>query len=111
MTTIADSLKMSVDGLRWKNLYKEGELTPFLQSIEDWYVPLIITQLKAESDYDARLQQVEEFNSTHKWKKRGITLIPTKFGLSLATALHLNQAGALVHIYHDGSVLLAHGRV
>jgi len=111
MTTIADSLKMSVDELRWKNLYKEGELTPFLQPVEDWHVPLIITQLKAESDYDARFQQVEEFNRTHKWKKRGIALIPTKFGLSFATALHLNQAGALVHIYHDGSVLLAHGGV
>jgi len=111
MTTIADNLKMSVDELRWKNLYKEGELTPYLQPVEDWHVPLIITQLKAESDYDARVQQVEEFNRTHKWKKRGIALIPTKFGLSFATALHLNQAGALVHIYHDGSVLLAHGGV
>ncbi|PWW71580.1 xanthine dehydrogenase [Tuber magnatum] len=109
MTAVADNLKMSVDELRWKNLYKEGELTPFLQPLEDWHVPLIITQLKAESDYDNRVQQVEEFNRTHKWKKRGISLIPTKFGLSFATALHLNQAGALVHIYHDGSVLLAHG--
>ena len=43
MTTIADGLKMSVDELHWKNLNKEGELTPFLQSIEDWHVPLIIT--------------------------------------------------------------------
>ena len=111
MKTIADSLKESVDMLRWKNQFKEGELTPFLQPIEDWHVPLIITQLKAESDYDARVQQVEEFNRTHKWKKRGITLIPTKFGLSFATALHLNQAGALVHIYHDGSLLLAHGGI
>ncbi|KAG0132095.1 molybdopterin binding aldehyde oxidase/xanthine dehydrogenase [Tuber indicum] len=109
MAAVADNLKMSVDELRWKNLYKEGELTPFLQPLEDWHVPLIITQLKAESDYDARVRRVEEFNSTHKWKKRGIALIPTKFGLSFATALHLNQAGALVHIYLDGSVLLAHG--
>ena len=43
MTTIADNFKMSVDELRWKNLYMEGELTPFLQPIEDWHVPLIIT--------------------------------------------------------------------
>ena len=98
MTTIADNLKMSVNELHWKNLYKEGELTPFLQPIEDWHVSLIITQLKAESDYDACVQQVEEFNRTHKWKKRGITLIPTKFGLSFSTALHLNQAGVVVHI-------------
>ncbi|RPA92098.1 molybdenum cofactor-binding domain-containing protein [Choiromyces venosus 120613-1] len=108
LTAIADHLKMSVDELRLKNLYKEGQLTPFLQPLEDWHVPQIITQLKAESGYDARVQQVEEFNRTHKWKKRGISLIPTKFGLSFATTVHLNQAGALMHIYHDGSVLLAH---
>ncbi|RPA93250.1 molybdenum cofactor-binding domain-containing protein [Choiromyces venosus 120613-1] len=91
ITAIADHLEMSVDELRWKNLYKEGQLTPFLQPQEDWHVPQIITQLKAESDYDARVQQVEEF------------------GLSFSTAVHLNQAGALVHICNDGFVLLAHG--
>ncbi|RPA89992.1 molybdenum cofactor-binding domain-containing protein [Choiromyces venosus 120613-1] len=109
ITAIADHLQMSVNELRWKNLYKEGRLTPFLQPLEDWHVPQIITQLKAESDYDARVQQLEEFNRTYKGKKRGISLIPTRFGLSLSTAVHLNQAGALVHIYNDGSVLLAHG--
>lgn len=51
---------------------------------------------------------VDEFNKTHKWKKRGLSLIPTKFGISF-TALFMNQAGALVHIYHDGSILVAHG--
>ncbi|RPA90402.1 putative xanthine dehydrogenase [Choiromyces venosus 120613-1] len=109
MIAIADHLKMSVDDLRLKNLYKEGQLTPFLQSLEDWHVPQIITQLKGESEYDARVQQVEEFNRTHKWKQQGISLIPMKFGLSFATAVHLNQVGALMHIYNDGSILLAHG--
>lgn len=51
---------------------------------------------------------MDDFNKTHKWKKRGLSIIPTKFGISF-TALFLNQAGALVHIYHDGSVLVAHG--
>ncbi|RPA92108.1 molybdopterin binding aldehyde oxidase and xanthine dehydrogenase [Choiromyces venosus 120613-1] len=109
LTPIAAHLKMSVDQLRLKNLYKEGQLTPFLQPLEDWHVPQIITQLKTESGYDAHVQQVEEFNRTHKWKKRGISLIPTKFGLSFDTTMHLNQAGALMHIYNDGSVLLARG--
>ncbi|RPA89635.1 hypothetical protein L873DRAFT_1887520 [Choiromyces venosus 120613-1] len=106
---IADHLEMSVDELRWKNLYMEGQLTPFLQPLQDWHVPQIITQLKAESDYDAHVQQREEFNRTYKRKKQGISLIPTRFGLSFSTAVHLNQAGAPVHIYNDGSVLLAHG--
>jgi xanthine dehydrogenase/oxidase len=61
-----------------------------------------------EADYENRRKAVEEFNKKSKWKKRGISIIPTKFGISF-TALFLNQAGALVHIYHDGSVLVAHG--
>lgn len=109
MSAAADNLGISIDDLREKNLYKEGQLTPFLQRLEDWHVPQILKQIREESDYDRRVKEVEEFNSTHKWKKRGICCIPTKFGLSFATAVHLNQAGALVHIYHDGSVLLAHG--
>ena len=109
MTTIADKLKIPIDDLRQKNLYKEGQLTPFLQTLEDWHVPRILAELRKEADYDRRVQEVAEFNRTHRWRKRGICLVPTKFGLSFATALHLNQAGALVHIYHDGSVLLAHG--
>lgn len=60
------------------------------------------------ADYDNRKAAVEEFNKQHRWRKRGITLIPTKFGIAF-TALFLNQAGALIHIYGDGSVLLSHG--
>ncbi|RPA92092.1 molybdopterin binding aldehyde oxidase and xanthine dehydrogenase [Choiromyces venosus 120613-1] len=100
---------MSVDKLRLKNLYMEGQLTPLPQPLEDWHVPQTITQLKAESGHDACVQQAEESNRMPKWKKWGISLIPTKFGLSFATSVHLNQAGALVHIYNHGSVLLARG--
>jgi len=65
-------------------------------------------QVQEESRYWERKLAVEQFNKENKWRKRGLALIPTKFGISF-TALWLNQAGALVHIYHDGSVLLAHG--
>ena len=51
--------------------------------------------------------KVAKFNSENKWKKRGIAMIPTKFGIAF-TAPHLNQAGALVQVYTDGSVLLTH---
>lgn len=51
---------------------------------------------------------VEEFNKQNRWRKRGISIVPTKFGIAF-TALHLNQAGALIHVYQDGSVLLSHG--
>lgn len=108
MEEVADCLGMPVDKLREINMYKPGEQTHFRQELKDWYVPLMYKQVKEESEYERRKQEVEAFNAKSKWKKRGIALIPTKFGISF-TALFLNQAGALVHIYHDGSVLLAHG--
>jgi xanthine dehydrogenase/oxidase len=110
MTAVAEGLNIDIDELRWKNLYKEGQLTPFLQKIdEDWHVPMMLEQVRKESNYDARKAAIQKFNSENKWKKRGISMIPTKFGLSFATALHLNQAGASVKIYADGSILLHHG--
>ncbi|KAF1812503.1 xanthine dehydrogenase [Eremomyces bilateralis CBS 781.70] len=108
MSEVADHLKMPVEKLREINMYKRGDATHFNQELKDWYVPLMYQQVQEESDYWRRKKAVEEFNKTHKWNKRGLALIPTKFGISF-TALFLNQAGALVHIYHDGSILLAHG--
>ncbi|ETI28697.1 xanthine dehydrogenase [Cladophialophora carrionii CBS 160.54] len=108
MEEISDHLKIPVDQLREINFYKDGEQTHFKQALEDWHVPLMYKQIKEESNYDARRKAVDEFNATHKWQKKGLAIIPTKFGISF-TALFLNQAGALVHIYHDGSVLVAHG--
>ncbi|KAF2460152.1 molybdopterin binding aldehyde oxidase/xanthine dehydrogenase [Lineolata rhizophorae] len=110
MSVIAEGLGVDIDELRQKNLYKVGDRTPFLQQIDvDWHIPTMMEQLRKSSDYDARKAAVAKFNDSNKWKKRGICLIPTKFGLSFATALHLNQATAYVKIYHDGSVLLHHG--
>nr|OQO27150.1 Xanthine dehydrogenase [Rachicladosporium sp. CCFEE 5018]OQO28592.1 Xanthine dehydrogenase [Rachicladosporium sp. CCFEE 5018] len=108
MEEIADHLKMPVEELRQKNMYKTNEPTHFKQELKDWYVPLMYKQVLEESKYAQRRAEIETFNKEHKWKKRGISIIPTKFGISF-TALFLNQAGALVHIYHDGSVLVAHG--
>ena len=108
MEEVADHLGMPVEKLREVNMYEPGEKTHFLQELKDWHVPLMYKQVKQDSHYDARKKAVEEFNSKSKWRKRGIALIPTKFGISF-TALWFNQAGALVHIYHDGSVLVAHG--
>lgn len=108
MEEVADHLNMPVEKLRQINLYKPNEFTHFNQELKDWHIPLMYKQVLEESDYTARRKEVEDFNANHKWKKRGLSIIPTKFGISF-TALFLNQAGALVHIYHDGSVLVAHG--
>ena len=108
MSEVADHLNMEVEKLREINFYKPGEETHFNQALEDWHVPLMWDQVKQETAYEVRRKTIEEFNATHKWQKKGLAIIPTKFGISF-TALFLNQAGALVHIYHDGSVLVAHG--
>ena len=108
MEEVADHLKMPVQQLREINTYKAGEKTHFHQELKDWHIPLMVDQVKQECNFEERRKAVDEFNAKSKWKKRGLSLIPTKFGISF-TALWFNQAGALVHIYHDGSILVAHG--
>jgi xanthine dehydrogenase/oxidase len=108
MEEVADRLGMPVEKFREINFYKSLEETHYNQALKDWHVPLMYKQVQEESNYEARREAITKFNSEHKWKKRGLSIIPTKFGISF-TALFLNQAGALVHIYHDGSVLVAHG--
>ena len=108
MEEIADHLSIPVERLREINMYKPHEITHFNQELKDWYVPLMYQQILKGANYEERRKAVEQFNHEHKWKKRGLAIIPTKFGISF-TAIFLNQAGALVHLYHDGSVLVAHG--
>lgn len=108
MEEIADRLDIPVEKLREINFYQPNEETHFNQSLKDWHVPIMYKQVLEESNYAERREAVSKFNAEHKWKKRGLSIVPTKFGISF-TALFLNQAGALVHVYHDGSVLVAHG--
>jgi xanthine dehydrogenase/oxidase len=110
MTEVADHLKMPVERFREINMYKPGESTHFNQKLEDFFVPHMWKQIMETTAYENRRKAITEFNSTHKWQKKGLAIIPTKFGISF-TALFLNQAGALIHIYHDGSVLVAHGGI
>jgi xanthine dehydrogenase/oxidase len=107
---IADHLNIPAEKLREINMYSPSTnmITHFNQELKDWYVPLMYQQVQSESSYAARRAEITEWNASHKWNKRGLAIVPTKFGISF-TALFLNQAGALVHIYHDGSILVAHG--
>jgi xanthine dehydrogenase/oxidase len=104
MEEVADRLGMPVERLREINFYKDDESTHFNQKLTDWFVPLMYQQVQDESQYNQRREAIAKFNESNKWRQRGLALIPTKFGISF-TALFLNQAGALVHIYHDGSIL------
>jgi xanthine dehydrogenase/oxidase len=107
---ISEQLGIDPDQLREINYLKPGvSSTPYKQKIdEDFTVPLMAKQVKEQSNYDQLRKEVDDFNSKNKWIKRGLAHVPTKFGVSFG-ALFLNQAGALIHIYHDGSILLTHG--
>ena len=96
--------------VRKANFYRSGgDLTPYGQTVEDHKVIHRLTaQLERTSDYRSRRNAIETFNMSSPILKRGIALTPVKFGISFTLAV-LNQAGALVHVYQDGSVHLNHG--
>jgi xanthine dehydrogenase large subunit len=95
--------------IRKANLYGPGrDMTPYHQQVEDNIAPEIIAQLEASSDYHARRAAIRDFNKASPVLKRGLALTPVKFGISFTLTAY-NQAGALVHIYRDGSIHLNHG--
>ncbi len=98
---VADQLNLDPNEIRHKNMYKQDEITHFKTPIRDWYVPEMWSNLIKESNYAQLKKDTDLFNSENKWKKRGLSIIPTKFGVSYKERF-LNQAGALVHIYTDG---------
>ncbi|HSF94603.1 MAG TPA: xanthine dehydrogenase molybdopterin binding subunit, partial [Thermohalobaculum sp.] len=88
----------------------ERVMTPYHMAVEDSVIDEIVEELAASADYPARRAAIRDWNRSSPVLKRGIALTPVKFGISFTTTF-LNQAGALVHIYQDGSVMLNHGGV
>ena len=107
---IARTLNKDPLEIRRRNFYgiDERNVTPYQQVVEDNIVNDVIDQLEASSDYSARRAELRDFNASSAILRRGIAITPVKFGISF-TATHLNQAGALVHIYRDGTAHLNHG--
>ncbi len=107
---IARKLGKQPSEIQYLNFYKKDteNLTPYGQVVENNHLYLIWEQLMQSSDFQARRKQIDEFNKQNKYVKRGIALTPVKFGISF-TATFLNQAGALVTVYTDGTVLVNHG--
>ncbi len=87
---------------------KMKQETPYGMVVEDGILHGLTEQLAEAADYAARREAVREWNATHEVLKRGLALSPVKFGISF-TLTHLNQAGALVHVYQDGSIQMNHG--
>lgn len=105
---IAYALGMDPLEVRKRNLYRNGQLTPYHQTVQDQILPRIFDELEASSDYHARRQAVLDWNARGGVIRKGIALTPVKFGISF-TATWFNQAGALIHVYSDGSIHLNHG--
>jgi len=107
---IARTLGLDPLDVRRRNFYGIGErnVTQYGQTVDDNILEMIADRLEADADYRARRAEIRAFNASGGILKRGIALTPVKFGISF-TATHLNQAGALVHVYKDGSVHLNHG--
>jgi len=95
--------------LRHRNLYKPGDSTPYGQPVRHAdRLDACWSQVSAGGDVDRRKAEIERFNATHPHTKRALAMTPVKFGISFNLTA-FNQAGALVHVYKDGSVLINHG--
>ena len=112
LDNIARYLKKDPSGIRKINFYGQNKrnITHYGMKINDNVIQEIFQSLLDKSKYKKRYEEIKKFNLKNKFKKKGIALTPVKFGISFTT-IHLNQAGALVHIYTDGSVHLNHGGI
>ncbi|MDE0333796.1 MAG: xanthine dehydrogenase molybdopterin binding subunit [Defluviicoccus sp.] len=107
---IARTLGLDVEAVRRANYYGEApkNVTPYGQIVDDNIVGEVVDGISQKADYEARRREVAAFNESSPVVKKGIAMVPIKFGISF-NVKSLNQAGALVHVYTDGSVHLNHG--
>jgi xanthine dehydrogenase large subunit len=110
MDRIARHLGLPPEAVRERNFYRAdaGQLTPYGQPVVDNYLDALWRQLKRDADFEARRGEIAAFNAAQAHTKRGLAITPVKFGISF-NKTEYNQAGALVHLYADGSVQLNHG--
>ena len=109
MDNLAYAAKIEPLLLRERNLYRPGfSTTPYQQDVGQIVLPDLVQKLVARSDYWSRRENIKAYNASGPRWRKGISLNPVKFGISF-TATHLNQAGALLHIFTDGSVEVNHG--
>lgn len=96
--------------IRKRNFYGTDteNITPYHQPVEDNVIREVIADLEKSSDYQARRENILAYNAKSRVLKKGIAMVPVKFGISFTATWH-NQAGALIHVYRDGSVHLSHG--
>ena len=107
----AHALGILPEDVRAKNLYRAGDTTPFGEILDYYYLPDVWEYTATRAHFDARLAAVETFNREHRWVKRGISMIPIKYGMGF-NAVSMERGDALVDIYDgDGTVIVRHGGV
>ncbi|MFN2476656.1 MAG: xanthine dehydrogenase molybdopterin binding subunit [Chthoniobacterales bacterium] len=108
---IARATRLPPEVVRQRNLYRgrgETNTTHYGQEIEDNRIQRVWRELIDASDFASRREQLREWNAQHPYRKRGLAITLVKFGISFTTT-HLNQAGALVLLYQDGTAQVNHG--
>mgnify|MGYP001333019130 CR=1 FL=1 len=112
LDNVSRSLKKDPAEVRRRNFYLKDKknITHYGMKVHDNVIQEIFDKLLKDSNYKTRRKEIEKFNLKNKFLKKGIYAMPLKFGISFTTTF-LNQAGALVHIYHDGSVEVTTGAI
>lgn len=107
---IARALRKDPAEIRRINFYgiQERNITHYGQPVENNHLMMIYERLMRSSSYAERRNAIEAFNAAHEFQKKGLAITPVKFGISFTTSF-LNQAGALVQVYKDGTILVNHG--
>lgn len=107
---VARYLKKDPTEIRLKNFYgiEDRNVTHYGQTVEHNRLHILYNELIKSSEYKRRRKEIDEFNAKNEFYKKGIALTPVKFGISFTTTF-LNQAGALVNVYTDGTILVNHG--
>jgi len=108
LSRVAHRLGLPPERVRERNFYRAGDATHYGQTVLDERVHRVWAEVREKADFEGRRAEIEAFNAASPHLKRGLAMTPVKFGISF-TNTPLNQAGALVLIYADGSVQLNHG--
>ena len=108
--SIAQQVNKDPLDVRKLNFYgsDDRDMTPYSMPVEDFVLHELVAELETSSNYRERREQIREDNLTNSSVRRGLALTPVKFGISFTNTM-LNQAGALIHVYKDGSIHLNHG--
>eukprot|EP00117_Sycon_ciliatum_P018048 scpid9031/ scgid2472/ Xanthine dehydrogenase/oxidase; Xanthine dehydrogenase; Xanthine oxidase; Xanthine oxidoreductase len=111
MTDVAGWCSLPVEEVREKNMYQTGDETFYLQKLENVTLLRCWKEVIDRANLDKLKADAVQFNKANRWKKRGVAVVPTKYGVGFVPVPESSQGAAFIVVYVDGSVLLTHGGV